>query len=57
MPRKNRSPNLWTPLAKKHRRSTKPAKDKGPPLPPPPRKPVVKRAKTSANAETREGWD
>lgn len=57
MPRKNKSPNLWTPLAKKHRRGRKPAKNKGPPLPPPPRKPVLKRAKNVAKSATREGWD
>lgn len=56
MPRKNKSPNLWTPLAKKSRRNTKPKKDAGPPKARPPRKPVERRMK-NATSKARAGWN
>ena len=49
MPRKNKSPNMWTPPAKKHRRNTKPDKPVFP-------KEKPRRVERRAKSKERSGW-
>jgi hypothetical protein len=50
MPRKNQSPSMWTPPAKKHRRVTKPKKPIFPREKP-------KRVERRAKSKDRTRWD